>query len=216
MEIQKRDANTGELIPLSDVSFRIRDEKGDLIEMWDPALGAYTDVFRTDDKGTVRLPNTLFYGSYTLEEIAAPDGYLLSEPVSFSVEEAHRNPLEPLIVECFDQPQTGKIEVTKVDQDTDENAGEGFAFEIVAAEDILDAAGNPRTGENALGETVELTKGTVVDSIITDKEGRAASKELYLGSYLVREIAAPDFYTVNETGTDGCSGRGYLCGNRMG
>ena len=199
VEIQKRDANTGELIPLSDVSFRIRDEKGDLIEMWDPALGAYTDVFRTDDKGTVRLPNTLFYGSYTLEEIAAPDGYLLSEPVSFSVEEAHRNPLEPLIVECFDQPQTGKIEVTKVDQDTDENAGEGFAFEIVAAEDILDAAGNPRTGENALGETVELTKGTVVDSIITDKEGRAASKELYLGSYLVREIAAPDFYTVNET-----------------
>ena len=62
----------------------------------------------------------------------------------------------------------------------------GAAFEITAAEDIYDVFGK-----------LIIKKGTAVDSITTDENGRAESKLLRLGRYEVVEIAAPAGFVID-------------------
>ena len=62
----------------------------------------------------------------------------------------------------------------------------GAVYEIVAAEDIITQDG-----------TVRNQKGDVVDTVTTDENGTAVSRELYLGKYEVREITAPHGMVLN-------------------
>ena len=62
----------------------------------------------------------------------------------------------------------------------------GAIFEIYAAEDIT-----------TLDGTVRYEQGTLVDTITTDDDGVAKSKELYLGKYTVIEKTAPNGYVHN-------------------
>ena len=57
---------------------------------------------------------------------------------------------------------------------------------IIAAEDIITPDG-----------TVRNQKGNVVDTVTTDENGPAVSRELYLGKYEVREITAPHGMVLN-------------------
>jgi hypothetical protein len=56
----------------------------------------------------------------------------------------------------------------------------GATFEIIAAEDIYDVFGK-----------LIIKNGTIVDTITTDKDGRAESKVLRLGRYEIVEIKSP-------------------------
>ena len=67
----------------------------------------------------------------------------------------------------------------------------GAVFEIKAKEDIVTPDGS-----------IRYKKGTVVDTVTTDDNGNAKSKELYLGSYEVKEIKAPKGYVLNSNSTD--------------
>ena len=62
----------------------------------------------------------------------------------------------------------------------------GAVYEIIAAEDIITQDG-----------TVRNHKGEVVDTVTTDENGTAVSRELYLGKYEVREITAPHGMVLN-------------------
>ena len=64
---------------------------------------------------------------------------------------------------------------------------EGAVYEITAAEDIY-----------TLDGTLRASKGEVVDTITTGKDGTAKSKELYLGKYEVKEVTAPFGFVLNE------------------
>lgn len=57
----------------------------------------------------------------------------------------------------------------------------GAVYEITAAEDIITPDG-----------TLRYAKGEVVDTVTTDENGLAKSKEIYLGRYTVVEITAPE------------------------
>ncbi len=63
---------------------------------------------------------------------------------------------------------------------------EGAEFEITAAEDITTPDG-----------VVHYKEGEVVDTITTSKNGKAVSKQLYLGNYLIRETKSPYGYVKN-------------------
>ena len=63
---------------------------------------------------------------------------------------------------------------------------EGAEFEITAAEDIITPDG-----------VVHYKKGAVVDTITTAKNGKAVSKQLYLGKYLIRETKSPYGFIKN-------------------
>ena len=82
--------------------------------------------------------------------------------------------------------KTGEIfsSVTETDdiyQPVYETAGlEGAVFEIFAAEDVVTPDG-----------TVRYQKDEKVDAITTGSDGKATSKELYLGKFYMKEIEAP-------------------------
>lgn len=77
--------------------------------------------------------------------------------------------------------------LTKTEFIYDQSNLEDSTFEIIANEDILD----PADGK------VLIKKGEVVDTVTTNKEGRAETKALYLGSYIVKEIKASEGFVLN-------------------
>lgn len=74
----KKDAESGNTICLSGVTFKIRNTDTD--EYVEQKVGKdKVSEFTTDDSGTITTPLKLKYGNYQVEEITAPDGYLISE-----------------------------------------------------------------------------------------------------------------------------------------
>lgn len=65
----------------------------------------------------------------------------------------------------------------------------GATYKITADEDVVTPDG-----------TLRYHKGDVVDTITTDEEGTAKSKELYLGKYTVTETKAPEGMVINKDG----------------
>jgi LPXTG-motif cell wall-anchored protein len=62
----------------------------------------------------------------------------------------------------------------------------GATFDIIAAEDIITPDG-----------TVRAKKDEIVDTITTDADGMATSKELYLGNYYAAETAVPHGFILD-------------------
>ena len=197
LEIVKKDRQTGNMIPKTGAKFQILDSSGTPIVMQDNLdFSKMTDTFTTNEEGKIYLTKPLKKGSYTLKEIEAPEKYLIAEPLTFTVDGAHSYE-EPLVVECFDEMQKGRILIQKKDAQTHGQLGEGFAFEIRAAEDITDPAGTVLAMETPDG-SVMLEKGALAAVVFTNADGIAYSPELYIGRYEVREVTAGEFYAVSD------------------
>lgn len=200
IKIAKKDAETGKVIPVSGVGFKIWSvDRGEYISQninypEETAL----DTFYTNENGILMLPKELAYGDYELHEVKAPTGYFLdNEPVAFTVDGSEKT----IEVEKYDTPQKGKISVTKRgdvfksvtttgDKFTpvfEESGLSGAEFEIRAAEDIYTADG-----------TLRASSGEVVADLITDENGYAETDKLYLGKYEIREVSAPYGYVLND------------------
>lgn len=119
LKIVKRDAETGEIIQIPGVTFKIKNEDGDYVEQ--KVGNDKISEFVTDETGTVTTPLQLKYGNYTVEEITAPNGYLLSEesyPIRITktgavqVEEDEDGDAV-IAVEIADTPVKGSISVLK-------------------------------------------------------------------------------------------------------
>ena len=193
VKIVKKDLYTGS--PLAGAQFRILDGDGKVLLMKDNQNdGELTDTVTTDDKGEILLPEPLVEGRYTLEEVKAPEGYLLSEALEFTVSNDNDEG-ETMEVESTGKPQTGSISIHVTDGEG-AAAGEGFTFEISVAEDIMDPAGTIRTMDTADG-TVELRKGTMAAVISTGTDGTAVAENLYPGSYRYTETASADCYAAD-------------------
>ena len=135
----------------------------------------------------------------------APYGYVLnSEPVYFDVVQENseeESGITVIEVVRSNMAQKGTVTVTKSGEVFSTVAGdkglyqpifsvgnlEGAVYEITAAEDIY-----------TLDGTLRASKGEVVDTITTGKDGTAKSKELYLGKYEVKEVTAPFGFVLNE------------------
>lgn len=219
IKVVKKDAETGKTIPLAGAGFQIYDESGNLVTMKYTYPEVTTlDTFYTGADGYLITPEVLPYGKYSLVEVQAPYGYVLdSTPVPFSVSEdqsTEDSSVTVITVEKQDMPQKGKILIDKtaeefssvkvsgdgvVDKDGNLVEGEniytpvygvtgmeGAVYEVTAAEDIVTPDG-----------TVRAQAGEVVDTVTTDKEGKATTKELYLGKYKVVEKTAPHGCVLN-------------------
>lgn len=199
IKIAKKDAETGKVIPVSGVGFKIWSvDNGEYISQTINYPEETTlDTFYTDENGTLMLPKEVAYGDYELHEVKAPTGYFLdNESVAFTVDGSEKT----IEVEKYDTPQKGKISVTKRgdvfksvtttgDKFTpvfEESGLSGAEFEVRAAEDIYTADG-----------TLRASSGDVVADIITDENGYAETAPLYLGKYTVSEKKAPMGYVLN-------------------
>ena len=215
IRIVKKDAETGNIIPVSGVGFKVWsvDNEAYVSQTINYPIEETIDTFYTNESGTLMLPGELAYGNYELHEVKAPTGYYLDgEPVPFTVDGTEKT----IEVEKYDIAQKGRISVSKRGDIfstvqsiapaiwTNENgetqtagfttyypifeeSGLGGAdFEVIAAEDIYTADG-----------TLRAVNGEVVADIITDVNGNAATEPLYLGKYIVREKNAPYGYVLN-------------------
>lgn len=190
LKIVKVDSETGKQIPLT-CSFKLYDADGELVTYTSHyPEESVQDTWTSAADGTVVLPMKLAEGKYTIEEVTAPTGYALAlDKTSFEVTSSTYNDwTSPLSVQFKDTPIKGKITIQKTDEDTGA-ALEGATFKIVAASDIV-------TGDG----TVRAKAGDVVqEGLVSGKDGKAVSQELYLGTYKVIETAPPTGYCIDET-----------------
>ena len=144
-----------------------------------------TEVGRlTTDEAGYAKSDLLPYGSYYLQEITAPNGYVLDNtqyPFTISTDG------QAAVVETSDKLQKGTINIQKADNESGKPLANA-EYEIYAKEDIVTPAG-----------IVKHTAGELLDTVTTNENGFAESKELYLGAYMVKEKTAPEGYVLDET-----------------
>lgn len=214
IKVVKKDAETGKTIPYAGAGFQIYDPSGNKVTMtFTYPTPTTIDTFYTDADGQLVTPEKLEYGKgYSLVEVQAPCGYVLdSTPVSFDVTEENatqEGTIKLVKVEKPNMAQKGSISVEKT--------GEVFFGVNVSGEEGKDVIYQPVYKVKGLaGATYKITadedvvtpdgtlryhKGDVVDTITTDEEGTAKSKELYLGKYTVTETKAPEGMVINKDG----------------
>lgn len=205
LKVVKLDKETGKRIPYEGAAFEIYDSNNHRVTMqytYPQVTSIHT--FYTNKEGYLITPERLPYGYYTLKEVQAPYGYVLDDtPIPFSISQENSSTdtgVTVVKVKARDVAQKGVINITKTGEtfsSVEENKGvytpkysisnlKGAIFEIYAAEDIT-----------TLDGTVRYEQGTLVDTITTDDDGVAKSKELYLGKYTVIEKTAPNGYVHN-------------------
>ena len=188
LRITKKDAETGETIPLAGTTFRIYDKDMKQLSMVVSRYPTtqYADEFVTDDTGSFTLPEKLKVGTYYIEEVVAPDGYLIGEIQKFTITEGH-DWQAPFEIEYLDENVKGNITLHKTDSVTGKDVANA-TYSIYAAENIITNDGTLRYG-----------KGELVDTITTNEKGYAVTNDLYLGTYRIKETQAPDGYLIDET-----------------
>lgn len=210
LKVVKLDKETGKRIPYEGAAFEIYDSNNHRITMqytYPQVTSIHT--FYTNKDGYLITPEKLPYGDYTLKEVQAPYGYVLDDtPIPFSISQENSSTdtgVTVVKVKAKDMAQKGVINITKTGEvfsSVEENNGvytpkysvgnlKGAVFEVYAAEDIT-----------TLDGTVRYEQGTLVDTVTTDDDGVAKSKELYLGKYTVIEKTSPNGYVHNGTKYD--------------
>lgn len=201
IEIVKKDAETGKIIPAAGIGFKVRDtDTGEyIVQHINYPTPVDIDTYYTDVTGKLMMPEKLSYGNYEIIEQCTAYGYVLdSAPIAFKVDGSKT----VVTVEKHNMPQKGIVNISKsgevffsaVETDgvyslvfADKNLA-GATYEITAAEDIITPDG-----------TLRYAKDTVVDTVTTDENGAAESKALYLGKYTIRETKAPYGMVLNST-----------------
>ena len=163
-----------------------------------------TEVGRlTTNEAGYAKSDLLPYGQYYLQEITAPNGYVLDNtqyPFTISTDG------QIITINATDKNQMGIIEGTKTGEVL---TGSDFRlteigmmyspiyevqglpnamYEIYAKEDIVTPEG-----------TIKYTAGQLVETVMTDENGQFASQQLYLGTYVIKEKTAPVGYVQDTT-----------------
>ncbi|MBR2861146.1 MAG: LPXTG cell wall anchor domain-containing protein [Clostridia bacterium] len=200
IEIVKKDAETGKIIPASGIGFKVRNtDTGEyVIQHINYPTPMDIEIYYTDTTGKLMLPYALPYGNYEIIEQNTCYGYVLdSTPVAFKVDGS--TDLVSIVKKNYAQKGTITISkfgevfssVTEKDgiyQPVYEIKGlEGAVYEVIAVEDVI-----------TLDGTVRYTKGQVVATVTTGKDGTATTEPLYLGKYEIREVKAPYGMIINK------------------
>ena len=123
----------------------------------------------TDANG-IAVSKELTPGTYYYKEVEVPNGYVIdSNEYKFEI----TNDGKLVSVKVVNKVAKGTLQITKIDSNNTPLDGVEF--------DILDESKN------------------VVDHIITNKDGKASSKELPLGTYYYKETKAPDNVVMDES-----------------
>ena len=171
LKVEKCDAETGNIIPMTGTGFQIKDlSTREFVtqEIFYPNPETL-DTFYVSDEGWLMLPEPLHTGDYELYEVAAPYGYVLSsEPVPFTIDGSEA----VVTVTQYNMPQKGQLTITKTGEvfaSVQENGGlyqpvyevaglPGAVYDVIADEDIY-------TGDG----TLRVAKDTVVETLTTGK-----------------------------------------------
>ncbi|TYV61104.1 LPXTG cell wall anchor domain-containing protein [Listeria monocytogenes] len=203
LKVVKVDAETGKTIPRSDAGFQIKSmQTGELITMSKFNEYGETNTFFTNDEGYLITSESLPYGDYELNEVQAPEGYVLAkEPVKFKVEGSNNGVIE---IRFEDKSQKGMVILEKTGQIPmdvivkESNYGKvyEFVYDYKPIEDVtyhIEAVEDIKTNDG----TIRVKKGETVATVTTDRNGQCESPELYLGKYQAIEVSAPNGFILD-------------------
>ena len=197
--VVKKDAESKKTITTSSAVFKIMDLTENMYVTYvDPDTGDEISEFATVD-GVMTLPMELPYGQFRLEEVKAPNGYLLNaQGWEFTIDS---NSPTVITHEFYNEPAKSCIELHKKgDQFVSvQNVSTPYGtmltptyeytylanatFDVIAAEDIYGPDGS-----------LKYARGTVVDTLTTVASGPVYSVELFPGTFQVVETSAPAGY----------------------
>ncbi|MDY3250969.1 MAG: SpaA isopeptide-forming pilin-related protein [Candidatus Choladocola sp.] len=207
LKIVKKDSVTGRTVLVPGAEFRIKNlETGAYVKQTTSyPENRLHESFFTDKTGCLVLPSPLTPGTYQVEEITAPEGYVLNgEPVKIVLTSQSAWQVDPVdgtaiaCLEYFDQPVNGRIEIIKTGEKPERFDGDfhyseyplsGVVFDIVAEEHIVSPDGS---------SGILYEKGTIAASVMTDENGRALAETLPLGTYRILERQLPEGYVKGE------------------
>lgn len=191
LKVVKLDSDSGKKITLSGMTFKIfNQDTGKYLtqKVGDEKKGQWT----TNSKGYIVLDQQLKAGNYRLEEIKAPNGYLIGEDVEFTItntivseSDADGDPIK--IIQMYDEQPRGNIEISKTDKDTAQPL-ENVEYVLTAKEDIIDMAD---------GEVLH-EKGSIVYAGATDASGKIIISDLFMGHYQLKETLTNEGYVLSE------------------
>lgn len=164
--------------------------------------------FKTKD-GELMTPGTLMPGKYRIEENECPNGYYnklqnksyditIDADAVYKIYETPEGQVTDMGVFEYEIDNTslhGTINITKNGEKRVYNETKkefetstvklaGITFKVYADEDIL--------AQDGSGDTLYL-KDALVDTIVTDQDGNAATKELPLGKYRIEEETPAEY-----------------------
>ncbi|HIV95672.1 MAG TPA: peptidase, partial [Candidatus Sellimonas avistercoris] len=162
-----------------------KDEEGNRILEY--AAGELVGTVTTDENGEAFLSD-LPLGSYRIEEVTAPEGFVLNEEpqiVTFTYQDQDTPVIEQ---EAVFTNERQKVEVSVVKKDAETQAEvAGAVFGLYAKEDIL-----------AHGEII-VKADTLIGKALSDENGKAVfMNDLPFGRYYIKEEAAPDGYVSSD------------------
>lgn len=201
VKLIKVDKETGKTVTLNSASFKIKDSKGNYVTQ--KVAGVKIDTFTTNSKnqivtlfgakGEVTLPLELDAGTYFVEEIQTPEGFLeLEEPVEFTITNVRDYDVDEdetpiLSVKIKNDQPHGKLIIQKTDKVTADPL-ENVAYELTAKENII----------NMIDGSVIYKKGDVVSTGKTDAQGILTINNLPLGKYELKETLTNEGYVLAE------------------
>lgn len=212
IKVIKVDAETGNTIPYAGAGFQIFRPDGSKVEMTFTYPEVTTiDTFYTNDAGMLITPEKLEFGKgYSLKEVSAPYGYVLShEAVKFDVSEENsteESGVTVVAVKLGNYAQKGIIKISKTGEVFASVAAAdgvyqpvytvqglaGATYEIKATEDIYTPDG-----------TLRCSTGEVVDTLTTGADGMVVNK----GSHTAELVYAGQEIEITETAASFCNDR---------
>ncbi len=205
LKLVKIDSESKLPIKLAGVQFKIKDANTNKYVCQTISYPNQKEVctFETDANGVFMTPYPLSKGTYKIEEVKAPKGYLLnSNTISFTID-GNANLVEDsqygkyIKVEFTNKQIKGEIKVEKSGEAFNYGNGsfsygekklEGIEISLYAASDITTADG-----------VLHYHKGDLIKSVKTDSNGKITFSNLYLGNYIVKETKTLNDYILDST-----------------
>ena len=140
------------------------------------------------------LPLELDAGTYTVEEIKVPDGFLeLEEPITFTITNQHDYDMDEdetpiLTIKVANAQPKGKIIINKTDKETGK-AMTDIEYLLTAKNDIV----------SGIDGSILFKKGETVAKGKTDVNGQIIIDDLFMGEYELKETLTNEGYVLDET-----------------
>lgn len=213
LRIVKKDAETKQPVLIKNAEFKIYDldREAYVEQVTTYPITVTHQSFFTDDQGYLVLPQNLKAGHYRIEEVQAPEGYLVNpEHYEITIDSGMPYQIDgasgDVIMEavCEDHPVKGTLRMVKTGESLEgfdqgflygEQPLSGVEFQVFAAEDIYTADGQKDGTGNRIRE---YAAGELVETLVTDGEGNASLADLPLGAYRIVETRTLDGYVITE------------------